>query len=61
MTPRQVEIVRRRVLHTINPTTAAYGGMSVENLQQFIAHMVFPSDEQLLSLARHLGVADKIQ
>ena len=61
MDNRQFAIVRERTLHSLSPTTAAVAGLTLENLQQFISGMFFPSDEQLIVLARYLGVEDKIR
>ena len=61
MDMRRTEIVRRRVEHSLSPTTADVGGLSLEMLQQFVAGTVFPDDRQLLMLARHLGIEDKIR
>ena len=61
MDNRKIQIVRNRTMHSLSPTTAAYAGLTVFQLQQFVAGMVHPSEEQLLLLARYLGVEEQIR
>jgi hypothetical protein len=61
MDRRRTEIIRRRTLHSLSPTTAAVAGLSLEQLVQFVAGTVHPDDVQLCNLARHLGVEDRIR
>jgi hypothetical protein len=60
MDTRQIEMVRNRAMHSLNPTTATYGGMTVAHLQQFVAGAVHPTDEQLANLARHFNIKEKV-
>jgi hypothetical protein len=53
--------LRARVWHSLSPTTAAVAGLTVQNLQQFIAGTFFPNETQLRQLARYLGVEGEIR
>jgi hypothetical protein len=52
-----VEIVRKRAWHSLSPQTAAAAGMSLAQLQQFVAGGFHPTPEQIEALARRLGLA----
>jgi len=58
MTSIQVNAIRRRVEHSLSPATAsaASDGMTVANLQQFVAGNFLPSEVQLTRLVNYLGV-----
>lgn len=47
------EAVRARVRHSVGDATAAAVGMTVAQLQQFVAYSFNPSAEQVADLARH--------
>ena len=38
-------------MHYLNPEVASYAGMTLHDLQQFIAGSYWPTDQQLLQLA----------
>jgi hypothetical protein len=47
---------RRRAWAYLSPGVAACAGMTLENLQQFIAGKYFPNAEQLRALSRRMSV-----
>jgi hypothetical protein len=51
-----VATIRDRAHHVISYETARAGGMSYEELRQFVSYTRRPTDEQLAKLARHFGV-----
>jgi hypothetical protein len=60
MTQRQTisfeEQVRRRTWAYITPEVAGCAGLTMANLQQFIAHKFAPTAVQLKALARRMSV-----
>ena len=56
MTNLQIDITRRRVWHSISPTTAAMAGLTQADLQQFISGAFLPSEAQLRALANYFGI-----
>lgn len=52
------EAVRKRVIHSLSPQTAAMAGLQVQHLQQFTetARTFEPSDEQIADLARYFNI-----
>ena len=58
MSSLQVDAICRRIRHSISPTTAmvAGDGMTLRDIQSFIAYTFTPSDAQLTRLANYLGV-----
>jgi sRNA-binding protein len=51
-----IKQVRDRVWHSFSPQTAAVIGVSLQDLQQFVAGNTKLTDTQLRDLARYLGV-----
>jgi hypothetical protein len=51
-----VKQIRDRVAHSLSPQTAAVAGISLAELQQFIAGTVSLSPQQLVNLSRYLGI-----
>ena len=51
----QVNAIRKRACHYLSPEVAARAGMTLFQLQQFVAGAFTPTDEQLTSLARRMG------
>jgi hypothetical protein len=58
MDPLLVDRIRQRCWHSISPQTAAQAGdgMTMADIQQFIAGTFLPSPAQLTRLANYLGV-----
>jgi hypothetical protein len=50
-------LVRKRLWHSLSPTTAAAAGLTVGELQQIIAHAFVPTDAQVKALAAHLNIS----
>lgn len=48
--------VRERAWHYLEPSVTACGGMTLSQLQQFVAGTFFPNPEQLQGLARRMQV-----
>lgn len=47
-----VKAIRNRIYHRLDPDTASAAGMTIHDLQQFIAGTYQPTPEQLQALAR---------
>jgi hypothetical protein len=58
MTPARIHVVRSLLWHYLNLSTANAVGLTVHQLQQFIAGKFMPSDEQLTALARRMRLED---
>jgi hypothetical protein len=56
MSHLQVDAIRRRVEHSLSPQVASFAGLTLENLQQFVAGPFLPDDAALIRLANCLGV-----
>jgi hypothetical protein len=56
MTNEQVRIIRKRAWHYLTPDVAACAGLTLDQMKQFTAHAYLPTDEQLLHLARRMGL-----
>jgi hypothetical protein len=53
-----VKQVRDRAHHYLSPDVAAAAGLTLQELQQFVAGTQTLSEDQLLSLARRMGESD---
>ena len=51
-----IKAVRDRAWHYLSCETAAHAGMTLAEMQQFIAGTYAPSPEQLDKLARRMGL-----
>jgi|RhiMetStandDraft_4_1073278.scaffolds.fasta_scaffold7120843_1 hypothetical protein len=51
-----IKAIRDRLSHALSPQTAEAAGMSLAELQQFVAGSFHPIPEQIERLARQLGV-----
>ena len=51
-----IKTIRARAAHYLSPDIAASVGLSLAQLQQFLAGTQRPSDEQLSRLAARMGV-----
>ena len=56
MTPGEINALRRRAAFYLSDEVAAVAGLTREQLQQFVAGMVWLSDRDLIALARRMGV-----
>jgi hypothetical protein len=54
--PVNVKTVRDRAWHSLSPQTAAAAGMTLAQLQQFVAGSFHPTPEQIETLSRHMGL-----
>jgi hypothetical protein len=48
--------VRKRMPMYLNPSVAACADLQLEDLQQIVAGVFFPSDKQLTALARRMSI-----
>jgi hypothetical protein len=53
-----IKEVRKRAWHFLDPDTAGSAGMTLAQLQQFVAGTFHPSQEQLRRLARRMSVPE---
>ena len=51
-----IKAIRNRLWHALSPETALAAGMSLAQLQQFVAGAYTPAPEQIEQLARHMGL-----
>lgn len=51
-----IKQLRDRAMHYLTPDVASRAGMSLQQLQQFIAGAFTPTSEQIEQLARRIGV-----
>jgi hypothetical protein len=51
-----IKPIRDRAWLYLNPGVAACAGMTLQELQQFIAGSFHPSEDQLAALARRMGM-----
>ena len=51
-----INAIRNRTWHSLSPYTAAQAGLTVANLQQFIAGTFTPPEEALIRLANYYQI-----
>lgn len=57
MTLTLLQQVQKRMPMYLNPSVAACAGLRLEDLQQIVAGVLIPSDEQLTALARRMQIS----
>jgi hypothetical protein len=56
MTIEAIAAIRKKCWHYLTPEVAAAAGLTLAQLQRFIAHQHTPTDDQLRALALRMGV-----